>query len=395
MASITNSQSERSSASRPLSTVSLSNAPLSTVGRATTESQPIEEQLKEKLPAIIGTSIGVLLVFGMLWYLANSPISPLSTAPKLVSLADSANKQTSRFIDRFESREVSKLVSASRIGMVRIPGGAFEMGGVSTDPLATDAPLHLVELTPFWIDRCEVTNRQFATFVDETKYISTAEQLGYGRVWDPLRQEYLKVTGATWRNPHGPDSTIVGRDYLPVVQVSWRDAIAFSFWAGKRLPTEAEWEYASRGGRANSAFPWGAELQLHGRTMANLDYGDELEEKPQSGDVFGQLSPAGAFAANDWGLFDPVGNASEWCSDWYHAKSYRGSALKNPRGPDTGDQRVIRGAHWGTLSRAKIEVDLAFRSAHTPDWSSDTLGFRCAMTDTPSSPILDKRSGSP
>ncbi|HEU4754201.1 MAG TPA: SUMF1/EgtB/PvdO family nonheme iron enzyme, partial [Armatimonadota bacterium] len=157
-------------------------------------------------------------------------------------------------------------------GMVRIPGGTFRMG--TDSGFASEGPAHAVSLRPFFIDRHEVTNAEFARFVAATGYRTVAEKWGWSGAFDPKQHEWLKVEGADWRHPLGRGSGIDGRESYPVVQVCYDDALAYAAWAGKRLPTEAEWERAARGGLEGAAYPWGNQLRPSGRFMANYWQGD-------------------------------------------------------------------------------------------------------------------------
>ncbi len=223
--------------------------------------------------------------------------------------------------------------------MVWIPGGTFWMG--ADDGAAADAkPVHEVTVNGFWMDRTEVTNRAFARFVKETGYITIAERVpdakdfpgappeklvpgsivftppaGKVALDDPLVW-WRYVPGACWQHPDGPGSSIAGKDDYPVVHICWYDAVAYARWAGKRLPTEAEWECAARGGKARARYVWGNNLLADGRWPANIWEG-RFPDSNTGDDGFIRTAPVASFPANGFGLYDVAGNVWEWCSDWY------------------------------------------------------------------------------
>ena len=224
--------------------------------------------------------------------------------------------------------------------MVLIPAGSFEMGD-HLDGMS-NAPVHRVELDAFYMDVHEVTVGQFREFVNQSGY------------------SYNKWNDVARNSP--------GDDY-PMVEVTWNDATAYCEWAGKRLPTEAEWEYAARGGLIGKRYPWGDEL-----THDNANY-DGLGGK----DKWDKCAPVGSFAANGYGLYDMVGNVWEWCSDWYGVGYYATSPVKNPTGPDTGQYRVLRGGSWN-YNPGLLRV--AYRHFDFPTSSINYYGFRC-VADVP------------
>ncbi len=230
-------------------------------------------------------------------------------------------------------------------GMVRIRAGRFQMGSDFTG--ATDQrPAHEVQVDEFWLDRHPVTNRQFAAFVAATGTMTTAEQAGQGHVFDRAQKWWVVVKGAQWRRPTGLASSIAGRDDQPVVQVSWYDAVAYARWADRWLPTEAEWEYAARGGLFDAEFPWGREETPGGEYRANYWQGIfPIEGEPLDG--FAETSPVGAFPMNRLGMFDMAGNVWQWCGDWY-SEVFIGSVgspiRKGPRPARSGFAEVDRGS---------------------------------------------------
>jgi sulfatase modifying factor 1 len=259
-------------------------------------------------------------------------------------------------------------------GMILIPAGAFVMGS-NTAPDAR--PEHDVEISAFWIDEHEVTNRQFAEFVAETRYLTTAEQVGEGYVFQAEQNIWNAVPGADWRHPTGPSSTITGRDAEPVVQVSWFDALAYAQWAGKRLPTEAEWEYSARGGLADAVYPWGTFEKESGRCQANYWQG-RFPYANLTEDGFAFRAPVGSFPANGYELYDMAGNVWEWCDDWYAPETYSRALRRDPRGPDVGAERIRRGGSWASAVHADHGIAVFVRGHAPPQFHDDQTGFRCA-----------------
>src|SRR5579884_1785647 len=241
-----------------------------------------------------------------------------------------------------ESRQASaervRVRSGSTEGMVRLDGGRFLMGTDSEEgfPADGEGPVREVFVDPFYIDIYPVTNERFAEFVKATGYRTESERLGWSFVFQghipkeryeelvedtvPNARWWCKVKGADWLHPEGPDSSIENRAHYPVVHVSWNDCQAFCEWAGKRLPTEAEWEYAARGGLEQKQFPWGDEPP-----QSLPDYAKRWQTGPE---------PVARYAPNGFGLYDIGDNVHEWCSDWYDANYYSISPDRNPQGPD-------------------------------------------------------------
>jgi formylglycine-generating enzyme len=254
-----------------------------------------------------------------------------------------------------------------------------------------ETPVHTVEVPDFWIDETAVTNRQFASFVRETGYVTDAEQLGISAVFhlavaadrgDILHQVadapwWLAVRGANWKHPYGARSHHAGLPNHPVVHVTWDDAQAYCRWAGKRLPTEAEWEYAARGGLAVARYPWGDELQPGGSWRCNIFQG-EFPRRNTGDDGYLATAPVRAYRPNGYGLWNVVGNVWEWCADWFSPGYYAHSPQLDPRGPAGGSHRVMRGGsylcHWSYCNRYRV----AARSANDPASTSANIGFRCA-----------------
>jgi formylglycine-generating enzyme required for sulfatase activity len=256
-------------------------------------------------------------------------------------------------------------------GMVWIPGGEFSMGssvesesmcgmpGTTRDAL----PVHRVYIDGFWMDATELTNEEFEKFVNATGYVTIAERtpkkeefpdappenlVAGSTVFTPTSvkvplENYLQwwryQKGANWRHPEGPDSNITGREKYPVVHIAFDDALAYARWAGKRLPTEAEWEFAARGGLSGKLYSWGDEFHPANKVMANTFQGT-FPVKDTGEDGYAGLAPVGTFAPNGYGLFDMGGNVWEWVNDWYRPDYYaqlasQGAVAKNPRGPES------------------------------------------------------------
>jgi sulfatase modifying factor 1 len=258
--------------------------------------------------------------------------------------------------------------------MSLIPAGEFAMG--SADGPAYERPVHRVKVNSFWMDKTEVTVAQFRGFIDATKYVTDAEKFGWSGVFDPSAKEWAKTDGANWRRPMGPRFG-EAKDNEPVMQVSWNDAAAFAAWAGKRLPSEAEWEYAARGGLAGKTYVWGDELTPGGKYMANFWQGS-FPEHDEGRDGFAAVAPVGKFPPNGYGLYDMTGNVWEWCADWYSENYYGESAKENPRGPSTGEERSMRGGSWMCAANFCSNYRVAGRSHATVDSGLNNLGFRCA-----------------
>ncbi len=268
--------------------------------------------------------------------------------------------------------------AGSSEGMVRLDGGLFLMGADGPEIWIADqeGPVREVKVEPFWIDRCCVTNDQFAAFVDATGFVTEAERFGWSFVFlnqipnvHRKRARLVTVQGtpwwarvdkADWRKPGGPGTNINKLGGHPVVHVSWNDAAAYAHWAGKRLPVEAEWEFASRGGLDQAIYPWGDELTPGGKHRCNIWQGD-FPDSDTGEDGFTSTAPSKSFQANGYGLYNTVGNVWEWNSDAW------------------GEARVIRGGsflcHFSYCNRYRNSA----RSQNTPDSSTCHTGFRCVM----------------
>lgn len=265
------------------------------------------------------------------------------------------------------------------------------MGDSSGDanPGDGETPLHSVELEPFDIDATTVTNDDFARFADETGYRTDAETWGFSAVFhlavsapdDDIMGPagstpwWLGVRGADWAHPDGRNSNVDDRGDHPVVHVSWNDALAYCDWAGRRLPTEAEWEFAARGGLTGAKYPWGDHEVDEDGWRTNIFQG-EFPRRNTGEDGWLTTAPVRTFQPNGYGLWQPVGNVWEWCSDWFDPRYYASSPAKDPQGPPRGSARVLRGGsylcHISYCNRYRNSA----RSSNTPDSSMGNAGFR-------------------
>jgi len=276
--------------------------------------------------------------------------------------------------------------------MVQLQGGEFFMGTTEKEgfPADGEGPVRKIELDSFLIDSYCVTNEEFAAFVEDTGYVTEAENFGWSFVFylflSPiqLRQTppvpntpwWHGVNGAYWKAPEGPGSHIEDRMNHPVVHISWNDANAFSRWAGKRLPTEAEWEYAARGGLERKKYPWGDELTPNGEHYCNIWQGvfPRINTKE---DGYAGTAPAQSFPPNGYGLYNTSGNVWEWCSDWFSRSIHDRGERTNPQGPLNGETRIMRGGSYLCHESYCNRYRVAARTSNTPDSSSGHLGFRC------------------
>ena len=304
-------------------------------------------------------------------------------------------------------------------GMVKIPTGEFMMGASDEEGRADEYPQHKVFVDSFWMDATEVTNAQFEEFVKATGYITTAER---DPDWEELKKQLPPGTpkpdtsllvasslvftppdhavplddasqwwtwkkGADWKHPPGPVTGIKGKENNPVVHISWDDAVAYCKWAGKRLPTEAEWEWAARGGLVNNKYPWGNEDVEAGMPKANTWQGS-FPNKNTSWDRYYNMATVKSYEPNGYGLYDMAGNVWEWCSDWYHAGYYaqlRGQTIKNPRGSSASydpmepavPKKVVRGGSFLCNASYCKGYRVCSRMKTSPDTGLEHTGFRC------------------
>ena len=331
-------------------------------------------------------------------------------------------RKPSRFSTKQQSStgSLQKVVgTTSHDGMVWIKGGEYAMGCSNGDGRTDEYPVHKVKVNAFWMDVTEVTNAQFKKFVDATGYITTAEkkpdwqelkkQLPPGTPkpdasqlvaaslvftppthpvsLDDVSQWWSWTKGANWRHPEGPQSSIKGKENYPVVHICWDDAQAYCKWAGKRLPTEAEWEFAARGGLINQPFSWGSEDVEKGTPKANTWQG-HFPDNNTAKDGFKGPAPVKSFAPNGYGLYDMAGNVWEWCSDWYrpdYYKQLKGIVAVNPKGPASGfdpdeptiPKRVVRGGSFLCDASYCSSYRVSARMKTSPDTGLEHTGFRC------------------
>ncbi|MPY89132.1 MAG: SUMF1/EgtB/PvdO family nonheme iron enzyme [Luteitalea sp.] len=294
---------------------------------------------------------------------------------------------------------------SSNEGMVWIEGGTFRMG---SEEFPDAQPLHTVTVSSFWMDEYEVTNAQYARFVDETGYVTVAERPldpsdypgvpeeklvpGSAVFAPPSHQVSLSnplqwweyVPGASWQHPEGPDSSLDGREDEPVVHIAYEDAEAYAEWAGQRLPTEAEWEFAARGGKGRQKYYWGDELKPNGTWAANIFQG-RFPHGNTVADGFARAAPVKSFPPNGYGLYDMEGNVWEWCQDYYRPDYYERSPRDSPQGPsDSYDpnepgatKRVQRGGSFLCSDEYCLRYRPGSRGNGEVSSATNNLGFRC------------------
>jgi formylglycine-generating enzyme required for sulfatase activity len=282
------------------------------------------------------------------------------------------------------SRQVSdkRVTAGSTENMVALDGGTFLMGTDTKEgfPADGEGPVRKVMVDAFYIDRFPVTNEAFAEFARATGYQTEAERFGWSFVFQghiaPEERSRLvedtvlgaewwcKVRGADWRHPEGPDSNIAGRAEYPAVHVSWNDAAQFAEWAGKRLPTEAEWEFAARGGLEQKLYPWSI-------------WQGEFPHLDTAADGFSAPAPANSFPPNGYGLHTITGNTWEWCSDWFHPTFHVLGTRMNPAGPPRGSSKVIKGGSYLCHRSYCNRYRVAARTANTAESSTTNVSFRC------------------
>jgi len=304
-------------------------------------------------------------------------------------------------------------------GMIKIPAGILDMGGESQQADPNELPKHKVAIDEFWLDETEVTNEQFAAFVNATHYQTVAERpinweelkinlpKGTPKIADSLLQPGALVfhatdqpvslqnpnlwwqwtIGADWQHPEGPKTSITNRMDHPVVQVAWEDAQNYAKWAGKRLPTEAEWEWAARGGKANTIYPWGNEAVNQGSPKANFWQG-MFPYKNELKDGFFTTAPVKSFPPNGYGLYDMAGNVWEWCADWFDHDFYKkeDAQKSNTTGPQRGynpqmpfqQEKIIRGGSFLCNDTYCSGYRNARRMGSSTDTGLNHTGFRCA-----------------
>lgn len=278
--------------------------------------------------------------------------------------------------------------------MALLPDGDFLMGSEARDAYPDDGegPVRHVRVSSFRMDAFAVTNADFGRFVNESGYVTEAERLGWSLVFAGLVPDgvqprhglgrapwWRQIEGADWRHPEGPESSIEGREGHPVVHVTWNDAHAYATASRKRLPTEAEWEYAARGGLESEPYPWGAELEPGGQHRMNVWQG-MFPRRNTCADGFYGTCPVDAFLPNGFGLYNMTGNTWEWCADWFSRTFDTNDRRLNPRGPDAGTHKAVRGGSYLSHASYSRRYRVSARSGLTPDTSSGDVGFRCAAS---------------
>ncbi|MBB6675181.1 formylglycine-generating enzyme family protein [Cohnella nanjingensis] len=278
--------------------------------------------------------------------------------------------------------------------MVYLPGGTFTMGSNSAEgyPADGEGPARTVRVDPFRISAYAVTNAQFKAFADETGYVTEAERFGWSFVFHLFVPESAKlladpapsatpwwfaVNGACWFRPEGPGTGIADRMDHPVVHVSWHDAAAYCRWTGQRLPTEAEWEYAARGGLEGRTYPWGDLLKPEGAHRCNIWQG-KFPVKNNAADGYAGTAPVDAYAPNGYSLYNMVGNVWEWCADWFSPAYHASTGRANPRFARPTGVRSMRGGSYLCHRSYCNRYRVAARSSNTPDSSTGNCGFRVA-----------------
>jgi sulfatase modifying factor 1 len=277
-------------------------------------------------------------------------------------------------------------------GMVLLDGGEFLMGSDDPGgfPADGEGPVRRVGLRGCWIDPVALSNARFATFVEATGHLTEAERYGWSFVFGGLLPDdfpptrgaaqapwWRQVFGADWRHPEGPGSSVEDRMDHPVVHVAHTDALAYCAWGGVRLPTEAEWEYAARGGLRQARFPWGNELTPGGRHRCNIWQG-EFPGHNTLDDGYLGTAPVDTYEANGFGLYNVAGNVWEWCADWFHTGFHRTGPRRDPTGPPSGQAKVIRGGSYLCHHSYCTRYRVGARSSNTPDSSTGNMGFRVA-----------------
>jgi formylglycine-generating enzyme required for sulfatase activity len=381
---------------------------------------PSGSPVRDRRRLLKRVAVGVIVIGGA------AALAMRTTRSKPLATASTSRPSASAFQPTIENRAVPR--GPAPQGMVWIPGGEFSMG--AADPTGVDRndvgmratddsrPIHRVHVDGFWMDKTVVTNQQFAAFVGATGYVTVAERTPraedfpgappgnlfagsvvfspppYAVPLDNHFQWWSYVKGADWRHPLGPDSSIAGEDMLPVVHVAYEDAVAYSTWAGKHLPTEAEWEFAARGGLTGQVYAWGNELRKRGRWMANTHQG-HFPDHDAGEDGFAGLAPVAQFPPNGYGLYDVAGNVWEWVSDWYRPDYYEELAARgiahNPEGPtssfDPGEpgvmKRVQRGGSFLCTDQYCSRYMVGTRGKGEVSTGTNHLGFRGVMSPRP------------
>ena len=276
-------------------------------------------------------------------------------------------------------------------------GGSFLMGTSDPEqfPLDGESPVREININNFYIDTKTVTNREFKVFIDKTGYKTDANKFGWSFVFHKFisrrtssqvteavsgAEWWRKVEGASWNHPEGPGSNIKKRMDHPVVHVSWNDAMSYANWIGKRLPTEAEWEFSARGGMEQKKYPWGDSLTPDGIHKCNIWQG-VFPNKNTKSDGYESTAPSISFEPNGYGIYNASGNVWEWCNDWFTTNHINNGQIQtNPKGPKTGTTKVTKGGSYLCHDSYCNRYRVSARTATTPDTSTGHTGFRCAVS---------------
>jgi formylglycine-generating enzyme required for sulfatase activity len=392
--------------------------------RSTRRPRQAAPPASSRRPALIAAAVAVALVgLGVLVW--SRPDTAAPVAPAAAGASTAAPMSTTPTFEPTVENTTGAPTPAPA-GMVWIPGGEFSMGAqdppdmrdsVGMQATRDSRPIHRVYVDGFWMDATEVTNDQFAAFVKATGYVTVAERTPSARDFPTAPPENLVagsvvfappprpvplndhlqwwsyVRGANWRHPLGPDSSLAGKGNHPVVHVAYQDAVAYATWAGGRLPTEAEWEFAARGGLSGAVFPWGNDFRREGSGwMANSHQG-HFPNEDTGEDHFEGIAPVRQFPPNGYGLFDVGGNVWEWVSDFYHPDYYAqlmaaGGIARNPQGPDRSFdpdepgvvKRVHRGGSFLCTDQYCSRYMVGTRGKGDPDTGTNHVGFRTVRT---------------
>lgn len=350
----------------------------------------------------------ILGISGFAWLISNGNAQTVQQKPTTDTKITVCKVKSPTFVKNKFATDKTSIV-ASKGGklqnMVEIPGGTFVMG---SDEYPDAQPKHAVTVKAFLMDEHEVTNAEFAQFVKATGYKTVAERplnpadypgvpkenlVPGSAVFTPPAgnvglnnhlQWWKYVAGANWQHPKGPNSTVKGHENEPVVQVCYQDAVAYAKWAGKRLPTEAEWEFAARGGRTSGRYYWGNTLKPNNKWVANI-YQGNFPSGNTVEDGYKELAPTKTFPKNPYGLFDMDGNVWEWCSDLYRPDYYKSSPKLNPKGPSSSydpeepnvEKHVQRGGSFLCSDQYCVRYVAGSRGKGETSSASNNLGFRC------------------
>jgi formylglycine-generating enzyme len=389
---------------------------------------PVEETQVRRGNSLIFRAVVAVIFVLCASYAAHHALSARAKAASSIAAGPSmSNVTNSADMSAIFQPTIENPVPAPGVapkGMAWIPGGEFSMG--ANDPPDMDEagmkatkdsrPVHRVYVDGFYMDKTDVTNAEFAAFVRATRYVTVAERTPraedlpgvshedlvpggvvfaaplHAVTLDNYLQWWSFVEGASWRHPAGPNSNIKGKENYPVVMIAYEDAAAYAKWAGKRLPTEAEWEFAARGGMSGKPFVWGDTFRPSGKWMANTFQG-HFPDKNTDQDGYAGVSPVAHYAPNQYGLFDMAGDVWQWTSDWYRPDYYQqlasvGGVIRNPAGPDASfdpeepnvPKKVHRGGSFLCTEQYCSRYIVGTRGKGDINTAANHLGFRCVLT---------------